>query len=324
MNDFASAAMLRILHAGMRRLGLDSPAQQWLRSAKVPLDAKRQLVGMVMVQRGAPALLQLGQGVHDVVDGSLLSLLVHPGQPLRALQAWLRLERFVHSRHRLQQTLVNAYTVDHHHVSLLVGTQPTAAEDLVVIGVLMALLERAGCGSIAAQLANGVEVWPHAQPAELMAAYQCAATSRWRLSWAIPAPSAAAASSVHRQGQVQDVASLTARALSWLQSQGAETVSVHQLAQHCYLSVRTLQRQLALEGVRFVDLLAKARTERAAQLLSKTSTSLAEIGFASGYTDQAHFSRDFKRHIGLSPQQFRQQNYFATSALRSFEPGFIA
>jgi AraC-like DNA-binding protein len=302
MNDFASAAMLRMLHAGMHRLGLDSPAQQWLRSAKVPLDAKRQLVGMVMQQRGAPALLQLGQGVHDVMDTSLLSLLIHAGQPLRVLQAWLRLERFVHSRHRLEQTVVNACTVDHRHVSLLAGTQPSAAEDLVVLGVLIALLERSGCSGLVASLAGDVTVWPNGDASAINVAYQSGATSQWRLTWVVAQSGVVTESAV----PAPHTATLTERALAELQAHGAESISVSHLAQRCCMSVRTLQRQLAKEGVRFVDLVAKSRTERAAHLLSDAATSLAEVGFASGYTDQAHFARDFKRHVGLSPQQFRQ------------------
>jgi AraC-like DNA-binding protein len=309
MNDFASAAMLRVLHAGMRRLGVHSPAQQWLRKATVPLDAKRQLVGTVLMHCGIPALLHLGQGVHDELDSSVVSLLVHHRQPQRVLSAWLRLERFVHSRHRLKQTVVSDCAVDHHHVSLLVGTKPTAAEDLVVLGVLIALLERSGCSNISAKFANGVTVWPLGDADQISNAYQNTATSKWRLTWdipeAVPEVKAAALSSAV---PMQLTTSLTKQVLAMLQYQGTETISVQQLAQHCCMSVRTFQRQLAQEGVRFVDVVAKFRTESAARLLSNTANSLAEIGFVSGYTDQAHFCRDFKRHVGLSPLKYRQEN----------------
>ncbi len=61
-------------------------------------------------------------------------------------------------------------------------------------------------------------------------------------------------------------------------------------------STRSLQRKLQLEGASYVDLIASARAERATQMLSISSQpARAEIGFTYGYTDQAHFCRDFKR-----------------------------
>jgi AraC-like DNA-binding protein len=308
MNDFASAAMLRVMHAGMRRLHIDSPAQQWLRTATIPLDAKRQLVGSVLAQRGVGALVQLGQGVHDITEDSTMPLLVHLGQPLRMLQAWLHLERFVHSRHRLQQTLVNACTVEHRHVSLVKDTRPSPAEDLVVLGVLIGLLERCACSQVQARLEYGGVAWPLADAATLAGlghAYAQAKTSAWCLTWQAPltglqpAPAAPSAqpTSVYQQ------------AVAWLKEQGEQTVTIDQLAHHTGISVRTLQRQLLLEGTRFVDIVAKVRTERASQLLAHSTMALAQVGFASGYTDQAHFCRDFKRHLGLTPHQYRQQTH---------------
>jgi AraC-like DNA-binding protein len=307
MNDFASAAMLRVMHAGMRRLHIDSPAQQWLRTATIPLDAKRQLVGSVLAQRGVGALVQLGQGVHDITEDSTLPLLVHLGHPLRMLQAWLRLERFVHSRHRLQQTLVNACTVEHRHVSLVKDTRPSPAEDLVVLGVLIGLLERCACSQVQARLECGRVVWPLADAASLAGlgnAYAQGTTSAWCLSWQMPE---AGLQPVPATPSAQ-LASVYQQAVAWLKEQGEQTVTIDQLAQHMGFNVRTLQRKFTLEGTRFVDVVAKVRTERASQLLTHSPMALAQVGFACGYTDQAHFCRDFKRHVGLSPQQFRQQS----------------
>jgi AraC-like DNA-binding protein len=306
MSDFASAAMLRVIHAGMRRLGMDSPVQQWLRSATVPLNAKRQLVEMVILQLGVDSLLELGQGVHDVEDGSLLNLLVHKGQPLRVMQAWQRLERFVHSRHRLQQTVIDSCTIEHRHISLVDDTKPSAAEDLVVLGVLIALLERADCINVVATLENGLTVWPIGNVKALSLACQSGSTSLWRLTWDVPEVVTEKRNPTHPPQSVN----FSTQIETWLKINGTEAISIEQLAQHCCLSVRSLQRHLKNEGVRFVDVIAKVRTERAAQLLSSGQTSLAEIGFVSGYTDQAHFCRDFKRHIGFSPQQYRLEHQF--------------
>jgi AraC family transcriptional regulator len=47
------------------------------------------------------------------------------------------------------------------------------------------------------------------------------------------------------------------------------------------------------------------RIEQAARELAETSAPLSEISLRFGFFDQSHFSRVFKRHMGLTPAQFR-------------------
>jgi AraC-like DNA-binding protein len=71
------------------------------------------------------------------------------------------------------------------------------------------------------------------------------------------------------------------------------------------ISRRSLQRRLGESGVKYVDLVGRARAQQAATMLVSSKQALAHIGFACGYSDQAHFSRDLKRRLGLTPAQFR-------------------
>ena len=48
-----------------------------------------------------------------------------------------------------------------------------------------------------------------------------------------------------------------------------------------------------------------ARLEFAARELTATRMPLSEIAMAAGFCDQSHFSRLFKRHTGMSPQEYR-------------------
>ena len=312
MSDFASAAMLRVLHAGMRRMGLQSPAQQWLETATVPLDAKRQLVAHVLQERGIGALLQLGQGLHDVQHDSLMPLLIRPGQPLVALHAWLRLERYMHSKHRIEQTVLSQTAVAHRHISIKANSAPSPAEDWVVLGVLIALLQRAGCQHLEVTVANDLKIWPSNETPvsanDLQTVFTSAETHTWRITWKDVHASPALDTYQTVRSEPSGVLSMSERVALLAEQTLAEALSLEHAAQTLGHSKRSLQRKLNMEGTRYVDIIAHARAERASNMLSKREPSLAEIGFSCGYTDQAHFCRDFKRRVGMSPLKYREHS----------------
>jgi AraC-like DNA-binding protein len=81
--------------------------------------------------------------------------------------------------------------------------------------------------------------------------------------------------------------------------------TVAALAQEVACSPRHLQRQLQAQQVSFSALLSQARLTHAAKHLVSTPQSAAEIGYACGYADQAHFNREFKRHTAFTPLAYR-------------------
>jgi AraC-like DNA-binding protein len=72
-------------------------------------------------------------------------------------------------------------------------------------------------------------------------------------------------------------------------------------------SVSTLQRQLKAEGVSYRELLEQTRSEIAQHLLEENRYALSQIAYLLGFSDQANFSRAFKRWTGRSPAAFRRQ-----------------
>lgn len=54
------------------------------------------------------------------------------------------------------------------------------------------------------------------------------------------------------------------------------------------------------------DYLRRVRVENAQRKLLASDISLVEIGLASGFADQAHFNRSFRRVTGLTPAGFRR------------------
>ncbi len=303
MQDFASAAMIRVIQAGAARLGL--PAMGYATTEqRVPLQDKRALVGQVLRTGGWSALLQLVKGVHDVKDDPLMHLLVQPGQPWRVLGAWLRLERYLHSRHRIAQTRVSDCSVLHRHTGRVEGAAPLVAESWLVLGVLAALLERSGCQDVQASLQGASPLLRAGRvvaTAEQLNAWSVGGNAQaWQLTWraghALPAAPFITAQASTLKEQVT----------RWVFETDNWQPDVGEVASALSLSRRSLQRKLGAQGTRFVDVVGQARVQRASHMLAHSQSPLAEIGFVSGYTDQAHFCRDFKRRCGLSPKSFRE------------------
>lgn len=71
------------------------------------------------------------------------------------------------------------------------------------------------------------------------------------------------------------------------------------------VSVRTLQRKLAMAGLTYSDLVRRARFEAAVQELENSSARIIDIAYDLGYVDPSNFSRAFRRMAGTSPLQFR-------------------
>jgi AraC family transcriptional regulator len=54
------------------------------------------------------------------------------------------------------------------------------------------------------------------------------------------------------------------------------------------------------------EFIRRVRIEQAIKMMSDSRTPLADISVATGFSDQSHFSRVFKRAMGMPPARFRQ------------------
>ena len=72
-------------------------------------------------------------------------------------------------------------------------------------------------------------------------------------------------------------------------------------------SARTFQRLLDAEGTNFSDLLAEVRRSETLRRLNERNSSIAAIAADLGYSDQASFTRAFRRWTGSPPSQFRSR-----------------
>ena len=78
------------------------------------------------------------------------------------------------------------------------------------------------------------------------------------------------------------------------------------VARNLGMSVRSLHRRLADDGMTFRTLTEDTRRELAEGLLREESYSIAEVAFLTGFSEQSSFNRAFKRWAGRTPATYRK------------------
>lgn len=326
MSDFASAAMMRVLVQGMRELGLAPAAtrEDPARDGRVALDDKRALVAEALRRGGPGCLALLGRGLHRCAREPTHAALACARDAPDLIRRWLRLERYVHSRHRTEVRSIAPGAAELRHVAIAGLPPPLAVEDLVVAGVLAALLEAAGLRDVRIR-AGGARIYPEADDAALAAAIAHGRTADWSLRWEEPAhrppPAPAegtpAAASAHPPGPAAagppdlfatdpwpPVVRDAARRLA---SDLLDPPPPAALAEALGTSARTLQRSLAAAGTGHAALLGEARCRAAAWWLLHTREPIAAVGFVCGYADQPHLTRALRARTGLTPARYRAE-----------------
>jgi AraC-like DNA-binding protein len=79
-----------------------------------------------------------------------------------------------------------------------------------------------------------------------------------------------------------------------------------ELSSQLAMSPRSLQREIAVNGMTFRALLDQAQQERALALLQDKDLPITEVAARLCYSDVSAFSRAFQRWTGRSPQQYRK------------------
>jgi AraC-like DNA-binding protein len=259
------------------------------------LQAKRELAAALWHAHGPDVLVRIGLAARDGHE-PLLAALAPARDPADLLQRWQRLERFIHSRHRVRVEHAAGDRLLLRHVSLDARAAPSPAEDLLVFGLLIALLERCGSQGLRARL-DGERHWRWSQGRWSERRWP-ARPGAWELRWT-PAPS--------QPLPEPDADEDSERAHRALAADPGRAWRVQTLAAELHTSPRSLQRALAAAGSGFTMLLSEVRARHAGDLLASGALSTAEIGYVCGYADQAHFTREFKRHTALTPARFREQ-----------------
>lgn len=324
MSSFASAAFVGLILRRMALAGLEPPADvtasgllaralQPGGNVQVALALKQALLRHAAIERGAGFLLGIGQGIHDVPSDPTLDVLRRAASAADLLLRWQRLESYHHSHHRTRIEALDEAggTALLHHVSL--GPAPPAAvEDIVVLGLLAALFQAIGCHGLEIDLipGNGAALAAMRDDRILLgAALPADGTAQWRLHWRQQPRSTAAPVSAEPLAEPSAetaAGGLSERLYALFDDDPFREWSLGEAGRALGLSSRSLQRRLAEAGAGYAGIQRDARVKRAARAMLAGPATLAEIGYAAGFADQAHFTREFRRVTGMRPAEWRR------------------
>lgn len=310
MSDFAAAAMMRLIRLGLARQGLAAAPPEAVappapdgRRAHVALAAKRAWLAQLWALHGPQALVRIGEAVHEAPDEPAMAALSAARDPHDLVERWQRLERFIHSRHRVQVLAAGPGRLHLRH-GARAGAAPLPAEDALVMGLLLALCARCGANALRARV-QGERAW-RLTPDGWTARTWPADLAAWELAWQPPPARAAGvlpAAAVAAAFEGDWVAGVRAR----LAADFGQRWTLARLGAQLGCSPRSLRRHLQQRQRHFSGLLAEARLAQAARLLVAGELPTAAVAYVCGYADQAHFTREFKRGTAITPAQFRQQ-----------------
>ncbi|GAB3922013.1 chromate resistance protein ChrB domain-containing protein [Mucilaginibacter myungsuensis] len=85
-------------------------------------------------------------------------------------------------------------------------------------------------------------------------------------------------------------------------------LNLQQASEELEINPAYLSREFSkyFDNLSFGDYMRKARIEKACDLIKKTNHSLTEIGYLTGFSDQSHFNRIFKKFTGERPSTYKK------------------
>lgn len=277
----------------------DADARGWLGAARADAAAKRRLLEYALARGGPAAILDIGATLEAAPAIPALQVLLGASDTAALAGRWMRLESYYHSHHRTRIEAGPGRWLCVRGGSA--GREPGDAENLLICSVLAGLLRRFGCTGVDATMGERPILSPPPQ--------RCPRpTAAWTLLWrGAPLGEARRAPPDPSPGDSPapaDAASLVRRLLLADVSRGW---TVAEVARRLARSPRSLQRDLAADGHSFSSLVRAARVETASTMLLAGDWGLADVGFAAGFADQAHFQREFRRVAGMTPADYRRQ-----------------
>jgi YesN/AraC family two-component response regulator len=85
-------------------------------------------------------------------------------------------------------------------------------------------------------------------------------------------------------------------------------ITLKELSQDLDINPAYLSREFSkhFDNLSFGEYIRKQRIEKAIEYLNTSTFSLTKIAYLTGFSDQSHFTRIFKKHTGKNPSDYRK------------------
>lgn len=86
------------------------------------------------------------------------------------------------------------------------------------------------------------------------------------------------------------------------------SLTLQQLSRELEINPSYLSREFSrhFDNMNFGEYIRKLRIDKAIELMKKPEYSLTDITYLTGFSDQSHFNRIFKKHTGMNPSAYRK------------------
>ncbi|MHC8491076.1 helix-turn-helix transcriptional regulator [Thalassospira sp. SM2505] len=277
----------------------------------VVTSAKLRSIMLALEEVNGPAVLvRLGRHLAAKEQEPVLTMLRHSATPAVIADRWRRLEGYSHARARSEFSIAGKSMNIHRGV--VRGQPPARVENLLLQGFLIGLLEAVGAENIDATIlpSHGPAIRVMRKGRMNNKLEFTGRGLRFRINWTSFEPvSSSYPFMANMPGTAPSLGAqrpIVRQLCAILEQDVGRSWTIDEVAAALDTSGRTLQRRLQQANNRFSDVLRMVRVREACRLLYGTSLSVGEIGFWCGFTDNAHFSRDFRRLLAMPPSVYRE------------------
>ena len=88
------------------------------------------------------------------------------------------------------------------------------------------------------------------------------------------------------------------------------SLSLQQASEELEINPAYLSREFSkyFDNLSFGDYMRKMRIQKAIELMDAKDYSLTEIAYLTGFSDQSHFNRIFKKQTGQNPSTYKKNS----------------
>ncbi|GKX30860.1 hypothetical protein SH1V18_33400 [Vallitalea longa] len=110
-----------------------------------------------------------------------------------------------------------------------------------------------------------------------------------------------------QEDKYQEISQSTKKAKQFIEKHYKEKITFKNVCEYVHLSEAYFSKIFAKDlKLTFTEYLTKKRIEKAKELLGDTDMKIYEICYCVGYANVEHFSRTFKKIVGMSPKQYKK------------------